>query len=727
MRNSFTLIGLVFITSFLMAQSPEKMSYQAVVRNTENAPIANQTVGMQISILQGSASGTPVYVEIHSPATNSQGLVSVSIGEGTVVTGSFTTIDWNNGPFFIKSETDPTGGESYTISGTSQLLSVPYALHAKTAENFLNDQVDDADADPTNEIDVTMQNGVLIGDGTEVSGLVGSASGQVLKWDGSAWSPGNDDTSEGSPVWNTTGDDAYFNAGNVGIGTDAPTNALHILADNPFPVKIESISGPDSGIEFANQFGTQGYMGNIGLGADMALGTVDGNTTGSLLFLTNNLVRMNLKPSGRLGLGVINPESKLDVFASPADTDLREGISLYAIRDGSESFEGIQSRISSNTSNKGDLIGLSSKIAGPGTKTGLDVQITNETDEDSFGVKLDMFNTGSNPTYGLFNVFTGTGTGTRYGIYSFNDDLNYLAGNLGIGILAEEAEDAKLNVAGDAKIRENVLIGTGSLNPEVMFEVNAKDDNLVNEGMLVRSLRNGNIGYTGVMSEVFGSGSGFKSGYRTSLSGNGSKTGLSITISGSGNSNYGVFSSGEDRNYFSGNVGIGTSVPTEKLHVNGSIRGNSIFLNDWEIKQDGLNVLSLSYEGVLKGVFLSTTGQYNMTSDRRLKKDIVPLGGVLAKVNKLKASQYQYKNNNPSSIKSIGFIAQDVQQIFPELVHSTSDANHQDVLTLDYSGFSVLAIKAIQEQNKIIDDQEERINALEKQVKLLLMKIENRQ
>jgi hypothetical protein len=91
---------------------------------------------MQISILQGSAGGTAVYVETQTPTTNANGLVSIEIGAGTVVSGDFTTIDWANGFYFIKTETDLLGGANYTITGTSQLLSVPYALHAKTAETL---------------------------------------------------------------------------------------------------------------------------------------------------------------------------------------------------------------------------------------------------------------------------------------------------------------------------------------------------------------------------------------------------------------------------------------------------------------------------------------------------------------------------------------------------------------------------------------------------------------
>jgi uncharacterized protein (TIGR02145 family) len=123
---------LMFITiSFgILAQVPERMSHQIVIRNAGGAVVKNQVVGMQISILQGSASGTPIYVETYTPTTNANGLVSLEIGGGTIVTGTFAGIDWSSGVYFIKTETDPNGGTSYSITGTSQLLSVPYALYS---------------------------------------------------------------------------------------------------------------------------------------------------------------------------------------------------------------------------------------------------------------------------------------------------------------------------------------------------------------------------------------------------------------------------------------------------------------------------------------------------------------------------------------------------------------------------------------------------------------------
>ena len=119
-----------FLTISLLAQAPQKMSYQAVIRNSSNVLITNTTVGVKISILQGSETGTSVYTERQTPTTNANGLASFEIGNGTVLSGTFAAINWAVGPYFIKTEADPTGGTAYTITGTSQFNSVPYALYS---------------------------------------------------------------------------------------------------------------------------------------------------------------------------------------------------------------------------------------------------------------------------------------------------------------------------------------------------------------------------------------------------------------------------------------------------------------------------------------------------------------------------------------------------------------------------------------------------------------------
>ena len=125
-----SLLLLLLVCIKLSAQSPQKMSFQAVIRNASNAIVSLAPIGMRISIVQGSANGQTVYVETQNAITNTNGLVSLQIGAGKIVSGTFSLINWANGSYFIKTETDPNGGTDYSIVGSSELLSVPYALFA---------------------------------------------------------------------------------------------------------------------------------------------------------------------------------------------------------------------------------------------------------------------------------------------------------------------------------------------------------------------------------------------------------------------------------------------------------------------------------------------------------------------------------------------------------------------------------------------------------------------
>ena len=133
MKKIFTILTAVIITATVWGQSPEKMTYQSVIRNSGDQLVTNTSIGIQISILQTSVSGASVYTERHFPATNINGLVSLEIGTGVIISGDFTAIDWANDTYFLKTEIDLNGGANYTITGTSQLLSVPFSLYANTA------------------------------------------------------------------------------------------------------------------------------------------------------------------------------------------------------------------------------------------------------------------------------------------------------------------------------------------------------------------------------------------------------------------------------------------------------------------------------------------------------------------------------------------------------------------------------------------------------------------
>jgi hypothetical protein len=152
-----SFVGIV-IAMNVFAQVPSVFKYQALVRGANNATLDNQAVGMQLSIKQGSIGGIIVYSETFATTTSSYGSVNLEIGKG-VSAYQFTSIDWANGPYFIETAVDIAGGTMYRVMGTSQLISVPYALHAETAEYVTNDAVIDADANPINEIQTLVKSG----------------------------------------------------------------------------------------------------------------------------------------------------------------------------------------------------------------------------------------------------------------------------------------------------------------------------------------------------------------------------------------------------------------------------------------------------------------------------------------------------------------------------------------------------------------------------------------
>ena len=148
MKKIYSFLVLLVTVSTLMAQSPKSFKYQAVVRDNNGVAITNKQVSIKISILQSSATGNAVYSETHKPTSGSTGLINLEIGKGSVVSGSMSTIDWSNGSYFVKVELDPAGGSSYSEIGTSQLLSVPYALYAEKAGNGFSGNYSDLSNKP---------------------------------------------------------------------------------------------------------------------------------------------------------------------------------------------------------------------------------------------------------------------------------------------------------------------------------------------------------------------------------------------------------------------------------------------------------------------------------------------------------------------------------------------------------------------------------------------------
>mgnify|MGYP001817530306 CR=1 FL=1 len=204
MKKFILVLSSLIICFSGFSQFADAFKYQAVVRDNSGQVISGSFVSFWISILSGSAFGDEVYAEKHLTQTDGYGMVNFNIGSGEPVIGNFDSIDWGSDKHFIKLEFDETGDEDFELLGVSQLLSVPYAMHANTVTN---DKVNDADHDSTNEIQH------LFYDNNQLS-----------------ISDGNSVLLNNSP-WNRNGSSIYYNNGNVGIGLSHPNHKL-VINDN---------------------------------------------------------------------------------------------------------------------------------------------------------------------------------------------------------------------------------------------------------------------------------------------------------------------------------------------------------------------------------------------------------------------------------------------------------------------------------------------------------------
>ena len=308
MKRLITLAVVSLLALTLSAQAPQRLSYQAVIRNSSGGLVTDHTVGMRISILQGSASGTAVYVETHTSTTNANGLATIEIGGGSVVSGTFAAINWSDATYYCKTETDPAGGTSYSITGTSQLISVPYALHAKTVQTGDNWGTQSVISDAT-----------LTGTGTTSSPLKlaqqGASAGQVLKWTGTTW----DNAADNTGPWTENDNYIYSSSGKkFGIGINVPSRKLTIAEP-----------GTDSYLNIQN--GSTGYNLTDGLllGMQGLIGWLATYEAGNLNLGTSGMSRLSIDSEGEVGIGTTNPGYKLDVTGA---ANLNKGLDGTALR-----------------------------------------------------------------------------------------------------------------------------------------------------------------------------------------------------------------------------------------------------------------------------------------------------------------------------------------------------------------------------------------------------------
>lgn len=376
-----------------MAQTPSKFNYQAVARDADGLVVSNGTVGVKITILSGSASGTEVYSETHSAATNVYGLLNFQIGAGSTVTGDLSTIDWGSDAHFIKVEMDPAGGSSYTVSNTSELISVPYAEYALSAMH-----VDDADADSTNELQSIM----LTGDSLVLSMDGGNVD--LSGYDQSAGVAANDS------AIGVNADDIAANAAD--IATNASDLADHIVADMDIDSTNELITDMMLDGDTMLQVTEDGVTHEVDL--SNLIDDMDWVRSGDSLYnMTDSMI----------GMGTNSPNGYYKLSIAPKGT---QG-GLYVNREYSSSSEfGIWNR---DYYHSGFTYGIYNYLYdGSSGAYGLynNIYYMNSTE---YGVYNNMYY-GTGTSYGVRNYIYKT-SGGGYGVYNYISNNNSTSGLYG--------------------------------------------------------------------------------------------------------------------------------------------------------------------------------------------------------------------------------------------------------------------------------------------------------
>lgn len=291
MKRLLNTLMAMTVSFTIFAQAPNAFNYQGVARDLTGNPILNRNIGIRVSILQGTITGTEMYKELHLISTNNTGLFNIQIGNGTPANGTIGSISWGEGPFFLKIEMDENGGSNYKLIGTNQLLSVPYALFAEKSGN--------------------------------------------------------------STLWSKNGNNVYYDNGNVGIGITNPMNKLQILVDsNDFAVPLSVINkntgtnsaasigvrsdGP-SAFSFGklgekttgwSGYGTPGmsyiYNGKYGKGLNIIVpDSINGKINFFVGTTAKSTPKMMIANNGNVGIGTTNPVTKFQV--SNGDVLIPEG------------------------------------------------------------------------------------------------------------------------------------------------------------------------------------------------------------------------------------------------------------------------------------------------------------------------------------------------------------------------------------------------------------------
>lgn len=289
----------LFICTLSFSQAPQYLNYQAIARDA-GGTIITSPIGIKFEILQGSAVGTTVYEETNNITPSSVGVFTAAIGNGSPVVGTFTAINWANSPYFIRVSIDPAGGTSYSTVGTSELLSVPYALYAEKAGNSQNLTAGSGIDITSGVISNTAQNQTVNISGSAVTGSYPNytitSPGPLTASTGISIS--------GGTITNTSLDQIVTISGAIGAYpnfTITPPPATTITAGNS-NVTITG-SEPNFTISSAPTLSLVGAVLSISDGNSVTLPTGTTYTNGAGIALTSGTIITNTAPDQTVTIG----------------------------------------------------------------------------------------------------------------------------------------------------------------------------------------------------------------------------------------------------------------------------------------------------------------------------------------------------------------------------------------------------------------------------------------
>jgi len=746
MKNLLSVTFLFLSFFSLMAQTPQKMSYQAVIRDGGGQLIKDRNIGMQISVLQGSESGTAVFVERFFPTTNTNGLVTVEIGGGLSVNGSFSGIDWSDGPYFVKTETDINGGANYSISAISQLLSIPYALMAKNVENVPSLKMDDlTDVDATN-----------------------IQAGQLLKWDGTNWKPANDATTGGPGTTYTPGSGISIDVNNVISNTGDLSNTneiqqLEIAGDQlkltgantvTLPTGTTYTAGP--GISLNNNTITN--TGDNDNDADNELQQL--TLSGTVLTLSQNGGSVTLPTSGGGGgdnwgtQTVVTDNTTIEgegTPASPLKLDNQNATNGQVLKSNGNTWIPGTDNDNQNLSVSGNSLSITNgnTITLPADGDG---SPTNEIQTLSLsGANINLSNGGgsitlpdanpmneiqtlslSGPNLGTLNLSNGGGSvelplhwsylpgGTRLknnGTEGLEIDGDILPSNtfgLQIGdedrewreiysnkLFAVRVETYELKSRGNDIFVYDLLKPLGDGVISLGKSTNRWNEIFVNK--VVGAKSDGDWLPTSNGTMDLGSTS-FKwdNLHVNTIIGPANLDGHIIPVNGS-QSDLGSATKKFRDIYVNSVIGGAGNIEITADLVSFNCSGD---FNPDATNQNDLGSSSKRWKK------LYTNTAVDISSDKRLKENIKPIRYGLQEVLQMKPVSYIMKEDKDEQLQ-LGYLAQDLKNLIPTVVHGDED---KEMLSVTYSELIPVLTKAIQEQQEMIDEQKVMMNT--QQVKL---------